>query len=244
MTRVFAIMPPYSQTPSITISTTKQPPVHLNQQIANDALLDEILHNNFIIVGGSGSGKTYLLNYMLSKFIKDDEKIGIMEEFSELIPPNDVTMKFIVPPPKSDQKSKLRHITERSNLMRLDAIYVGEIKGDEAWPFIVNMASGTRGACTMHGDTAEHALSRLRALCQMEMPNIDVVNEFIAKSIRYIIVMNNHKITNIKRLEGTVMKNNFAMRDVAGGSQSEVTRATEQSMHGQTTPRSLRLGSR
>ena len=217
MTRVFAIMPPYSLFPSVTISTTKQPPAKLQQQIASDDLLNEIVHDNFIIVGGSGSGKTYLLNYMLHKFIGKQEKIGIVEEFSELIPPNDVTMKFIVPPPKSTEKSKLRHITEQSNLMRLDAIYVGEIKGAEAWPFVVNMASGTRGACTMHGDSAEHALSRLRALCQMEMPNVDVVNDFIAKSLRYIIVMNHHKIVCIKRLEGTAIKGNFAMKDIVGG---------------------------
>lgn len=214
MTRVFAIMPPYALHPAVTISTTKRPPAHLDQQNVDDALLDTILHDNFIVVGGSGSGKTYLLNYMLSKFIHKEEKIGIVEEFSELIPPNDLTMKFIVPPPKSDERSKLRHITEQSNLMRLDAIYVGEIKGAEAWPFVVNMASGTRGACTMHGDSAEHALARLRALCQMEMPNADVVNDFISKSIRYVIVMKKHRIMNIKKLEGTVMKGNFAAKDV------------------------------
>lgn len=222
-TRVFASMPPYAQEPVVTISTTKQPPDRLNNQIVSDDLLDQILHSNFMIVGGSGSGKTYLMNYMLSKFTGRFERLGLIEEFSELIPPNDVTIQLTVPPPKSHEKSKLRHITEQSNLMRLDGIFVGEIKGAEAWPFVTNMSSGTRSACTMHGDTAEHALARLSSLCQIEMPHVEVVNELISKSIKYVIVQRNHKIYDIKELTGTHHAGNFSMKSILGETKEEET---------------------
>ena len=213
-TRVYAMMKPFVKTPNITISTTKIPPETLTKQTISDEMFDEIVHNNFMIVGASGSGKTYLTNYLLNKFIRDDERIAIIEEFGELIAPNDLTQSIIVPPPKPGEPSLLKFVTEQSNLMRLDAIYVGEVKSGEAWPMVINMASGTRGGFTMHGETADQALSRLRALCKLSCDNDEAINEFIAKSIKYIIVMEKKNIKQILKMTGTVMKNNFAKQEI------------------------------
>ena len=213
-TRVYAIMKPYSENPLVTISTTKIPPSHLDKVTISDDAFSKIMHSNFIIVGPSGSGKTYLMNYLLNKFIGKKEQICIIEEFMELIPPNELCTCLTCPPPKSNEKSKLRFITEQSNLMRLDAIYLGEIKGAEAWPFLINLASGTRGACTMHGDTAPDALSRLRALCQLETENAEAINNFIAKNIHHVIVMGDKRIDAIFKLTGTHNKGIFAMEEV------------------------------
>lgn len=213
-TRVYAMMPPLTEAPNITISTTKVPPATLVKQTISDELFDQIIHDNFIVVGASGSGKTYLTNYLLSKFIRKDERIALIEEFGELISPNDLTLNILVPPPKPGDKSLLKFVTEQSNLMRLDAFYVGEIKGEEAWPFVVNLASGTRGGCTIHGESATQALSRLRALCRLSCDNDDAINEFIAKSVRYIILMKNRNIDSVYKLTGTVIKNNFAMEKI------------------------------
>ena len=98
--------------------------------------------------------------------------------------------------------------------MRLDGIYVGEVKSAEAWPFVVNLASGTRGGCTIHGESAPQALSRLRALCQLSCNSDEVINDFIAKSIHYIIVMKDKNIDQIYKLAGTHMKNNFTMQEI------------------------------
>lgn len=213
-TRVFAMMPPLTKTPEITISTTKMPPTILVKQTIKDELFDTIVHSNFIIAGASGSGKTYLTNYLLNKFIKDDERIALIEEFGELIPPNELTTCIVVPPPKPGEESLLKFVTEQSNLMRLDGVYVGEIKGKESWPFVVNLASGTRGGCTIHGESAQQALSRLRALCQLSCDSDEVINDFISKSIHYIIVMKNTNIDQIYKLAGTHMKNNFTMQEI------------------------------
>lgn len=214
-TRIYALMPPFTKTPNITISTTKLPPEILDKQTISDEVFDEIIHSNFIIAGASGSGKTYLFNYLLNKFIRKDERIALIEEFGELIAPNNLVTSVLVPPPKPGENSLLKFVTEQSNLMRLDAIYVGEIKSGEAWPFVVNLASGTRGGCTIHGESAAQALSRLRALCRLSCDNDEAINDFIAKSIKYIIVMKNKNIEQIYKLTGTYLKNNFAMKEIS-----------------------------
>lgn len=212
-TRVYAMMPPFVQTPNITISTTKQPPTKLNKQTISDADWDKIVHSNWIVVGASGSGKTYLTNYLINKYIRPDERIAIIEEFGELIPPNDLTNNIIIPPAKPGELRLLEFVTEQSNLMRLDAIFVGEIKGKEAWPMVNNMASGTRGSFTMHGDSARQALNRLKALCRLSCDNDEAIDDFIAKSINYIIVMEKRNIKGIYELKGTHLKGNFAMEE-------------------------------
>ena len=215
-TRIFAIMPPLTKFPDITISTTKIPPTMLNKQTIPDEIFNKIIHSNFMIIGGSGSGKTYLFNYLLNKFINPNERIALIEEFGELIPPNELTTQIIVPPPKPGQDSLLQFITQQSNLMRLNSIYLGEIKGGEAWPMIINMASGTKGGFTMHGEDEKQALSRLRALCKMGCDSIseDIIDEFISKSLNYIIVMDHHNIKNIFKLTGTHIKNNFTLQEI------------------------------
>ena len=210
--RVYAVMAPLVEEPNITISTTKTPPSSLNLPI-DEEILDQLVHSNFIICGASGSGKTYLTNYLLSKYIKDYERIAFVEEFSELNPPNDFTISIVTPPAKPGHEPLLRFVTEQSNLMRLDAIYVGEVKGAEAFPMVVNMASGTRGGCTIHGNSPRQAISRLRTLCQLGATNIkqEAIDEFISKSIQYVVQMKKHKIVYIGKLAGTHNNGNFSM---------------------------------
>ena len=57
-TRVYAMMPPLTTSPIITISTTKTPPAVLSKQTIPDEAWNEIVHSNFIICGASGSGKS------------------------------------------------------------------------------------------------------------------------------------------------------------------------------------------
>lgn len=213
-TRIYAVMPPFVKTPNVTISTTKQPPAKLNKTTISDELWHEIVHSNFIIVGPSGAGKTYLMNYLLNKYIGPKERIAIIEEFGELIPPNPFTINILVPPPKPGEKHLLQFMTEQANLMRLDMTCIGEIKGAEAWPFIVQGASGTRIAATLHGENLTQALNRLRALCQQSCDNKNSIDEFIAKSIKYAIIMKNKQIVKIEKLMGTHVNDNFASQEI------------------------------
>lgn len=215
--RVYANMPPLVEYPIITISTTKTPPSNLNLLVSEE-ILNRLVHSNFVICGASGSGKTYLTNYLLNKYIGDDERIAFVEEFSELSPPNDYTISIVTPPAKPGTEPLLKFVTEQTNLMRLDAVYVGEVKGAEAFPMIVNMASGTRGGCTIHGTSPRQALARLRTLCQLGAGNLNekAIDEFIAKSVKYIVQMHKHKITYIGELTGTSMGGNFTLNTIYG----------------------------
>lgn len=73
-TRVFAMMPPFVLTPNITISTTKEPPTKLNNQTISNEDWNTIVHSNFIIIGGSGAGKSIL----------DDQIIEIKKRKNDL----------------------------------------------------------------------------------------------------------------------------------------------------------------
>lgn len=213
-TRIYAMMPPLCAFPTLTISTTKPPPTQFAKTTIPDKTFDEIVHGNFIICGASGSGKTYLMNYLLNRFITDDERIATIEEFGELIPPNDSVTSIVTPPAKPNTPHLLKFVTEQSNLMRLDNIFIGEIKGGEAWPFILNLASGTKGGATIHGDSPQKALSRLRSLCRLAIDSERIVDETIAKSIEYIIIMKDKNIESINKLTGVAHNGNFAMTEL------------------------------
>ena len=213
-TRVYAIMPPFTKSPNITISTTKQPPATLEKNTIPDEAWDEIVHSNFIILGPSGSGKTYLMNYLLSKYIKQTERLAIIEEFGELIPPNPLTISILVPPVKPGETHLLQFITQQANLMRLDMTCIGEVKGAEAWPLIVQGASGTRISCTIHGDNLNMALNRIKALCYTSCDNAEAIEEMIAKGIKYAITMKKRQIVRIEKLMGTHNHNNFAAQEI------------------------------
>ena len=207
--RAFAITKPFSTYPNITISTAKNAPATWGQ-IDLVEVLKKIMRKNFLIVGASGAGKTYLLNYMLKESHKNTTtKIGIIEEFFELYPPNKSTCRLIVPPTKPGEERKLKYLTEMSNLMRLDYLYLGEIKGEEAWPFLINLSSGTKGAATVHGDSAIFGLKRIQNLCISAGIPQQIVAETMSKSIKYVIYVEKHEIKEIISLTGVAMQGNF-----------------------------------
>lgn len=217
--RVFAITKPISKNPIVTISTTKDIPANViknpkAREVLTDELLDKIVHSTFIVAGGSGAGKTYFLNGLLGNYINDDERLAIVEEFGELTPPNDLTISMTTPPVKPGQEPKLRWVTEASNLMRLDGLVVGEIKSSEAYPFILNASSGTRGIATVHGSDARKALNRLTSLAMLATDNKEAIQEFIAKSVNYVIVMRKHDIFEIVELTGNRQGDNFALKRI------------------------------
>ena len=199
--RIFAITTPYKKQPLVVISTAKQPPEKIASLSKSDEIkLMKVLRGNFLIAGKSGAGKTYLLNYLLSKYTPKTERIGIIQEFAEIYPPNEYTETITTPPRTPGQKwNDLEFITEQSNLMRYDRVLVGEIKSSEAWPFVVNCASGTKGGATIHGDSCQKALQRLKTLCLLAHSNLNEqsVNTFIKDAIDYVVYVDNGQVQDI-----------------------------------------------
>lgn len=215
--RIFAMLPPYKPFPLVVISTSKTPPDTLDALNSEDERrLKKAMEGNVLITGASGSGKTYLLNYLLKKHIPETERIGIVQEFQEIYPPNEYTDTMLIPPKTPGQPwNDLEIITEQTNLMRYDRVILGEIKGSEAWPFVINCASGTKGTATLHGSSAQKALQRLRTLCLSASGNLssNVIDSFIKDAIDYVVYVEDHIVKEVKKLN-LVNNGNFSLENV------------------------------
>jgi flagellar protein FlaI len=137
----------------------------LNAKIA--AYFWLILENkqSFMIVGGTGAGKTSALNALLSLMSQND-KIVTVEEVPELSPPvanwtqlnSRESFNFGDGPSGSISLFDLIKVSLR---YRPDYVIVGEIRGEEAYVLFQALATGHGGLCTMHADSIDRVVKRL-----------------------------------------------------------------------------------
>ena len=120
---------------------------------------------SFMIIGGTGSGKTSLLNALLSLMPQND-KIVTVEEVPELNPP--LTNWTQLNSRQSFQfgsgasaSINLFDLVKVSLRYRPDYIIVGEVRGEEAYVLFQALATGHGGLCTMHADSIDHVVKRL-----------------------------------------------------------------------------------
>ena len=140
---------------------------------ALDALVQAKL--NIIIAGGTGSGKTSLLN-VLSGFVPDGERIAVIEDSKEVQVQKAHVVYLEARPPDSDGRGavSIRELFRATLRMRPDRIVIGEIRGGEALDIIQAMVSG-HGGCmgTLHATYPRDTLTRLETMAMMsdvEMP--------------------------------------------------------------------------
>ena len=141
----------------------------LSPETAEFLQLVVLLHKNAIISGGTGSGKTSLLN-ALSKTIPEAERIVVIEDSSELQLHQPHTVYLEAQPARPDGKGQvtIRQLFADSLRMRPDRIIVGEVRRGEALDLVQSMLSGHAGALsTVHANTPRDALIRLETLCLM-----------------------------------------------------------------------------
>ena len=120
---------------------------------------------NFMIIGGTGAGKTSLLNALLS-LISPNEKVITVEEVAELNPPHEnwvplVSRKGFLFGSSGGTSIDLFDLVKLSLRYRPDYIVVGEVRGAEAFTLFQAIATGHGGLCTMHADTLDHVVKRL-----------------------------------------------------------------------------------
>jgi flagellar protein FlaI len=120
---------------------------------------------SFMIVGGTGAGKTSMLNGLLSLMSKND-KIVTVEEVPELSPPlpnwtqlhSRQSFQF---GDKAASSISIFDLVKVSLRYRPDYIIVGEIRGEEAFTLFQALATGHGGLCTMHADSLTNVIKRL-----------------------------------------------------------------------------------
>ena len=120
---------------------------------------------SMIIIGGTGAGKTSMLNALIS-LIKPNDKIVTVEEISELNTLHEnwvqLTSRQGFKFGTADETSiSLFDLVKLSLRYRPDYIIVGEVRGEEAYALFQAVATGHGGICTMHADSLDHAVKRL-----------------------------------------------------------------------------------
>jgi len=152
---------------------------------------------NLLISGGTGTGKTTLLN-VCSSFIPNDERIVTIEDAAELQLNQEHVCRMEARPPDihGEGRIAIRDLVMNSLRMRPDRIVVGECRGGEALDMLQAMNTGHDGSLTtIHANSPRDALSRLETLvlmAGMELP-AKAIRQQTAAAIDLIVQLSRMK---------------------------------------------------
>ena len=175
-----------------------------------------------LISGGTGSGKTTMLN-ALSRFIPEEERIITIEDTAELQLQQRHVVKFETRPPNLNKEGGInqRQLLRTALRMRPDRIIVGECRGAEALDMLQAMNTGVEGSMsTVHANTPKDAFSRLETMVMMadlEMPS-RVILQQLASAIKLVVQVSRlqdgtRKVLSISEVAG-VEEDRVVMNEV------------------------------
>ena len=155
---------------------------------------------NLLISGGTGAGKTTVLN-VLSGYIPNNERIVTIEDAAELQMKQEHVVRLETRPPNIEGKGAIRQrqLVINSLRMRPDRIVVGEVRGEEAFDMLQAMNTGHEGSLTtVHANSQRDALARIENMVSMANLNIP------ERAIRHQISSAIHAVVQVARLsDGT-----------------------------------------
>ncbi|MDD5196829.1 MAG: ATPase, T2SS/T4P/T4SS family [Candidatus Omnitrophota bacterium] len=199
--RVNAIIPPLALTgPSLTIRKFRKEKFKIEDLVQLKAISPNmaefigacvICRKNIIVSGGTGSGKTTVLN-ILSGFIPENERIITIEDAAELKLDQQHWVRLESRSPNIEGRGAvtIRDLFRNTLRMRPDRIIIGECRGIEALDMLQAMNTGHDGSMTtIHANSTQDVLSRLDSMILMggvELP-IRAIREMIASAIDLII---------------------------------------------------------
>jgi pilus assembly protein CpaF len=225
--RVHAIIPP-SSIDGCTITIRKFPDKRLTYKDAvkfgsmTESMADFLriaveAHRNIIVSGGTGSGKTTLIN-ILGGFIQSNERIITCEDSAELNFPQEHIVRLETRPPslEGDGAIDIRCLVKQTLRMRPDRIVVGECRGGETLDMLQAMGTGHDGSMTtVHSNNPRECIGRLETLVQYAGTSISAraIKEMIAGAVHLIIQQSRLEdgsrkvmyITEIGGLQGDTM---------------------------------------
>jgi pilus assembly protein CpaF len=232
--RVEAVCPPAAPDgPHVSIRRFFKETLTVQRLVGFGALTDDCaqaLHAlvasklNILVAGGTGSGKTSMLN-ALSSFVPQGERVVVIEDSRELQLQRDHVVQLEARPPDAKGRGavSIRDLFRATLRMRPDRIVVGEIRGGEALDLIQAMTSG-HGGClsTLHATYPRDTLTRLETMSMMS----DVDMPLLAMRIQLASAVNlivqtarlqdgSRKITHVTEVLGfDIQTETYQVQDV------------------------------
>jgi pilus assembly protein CpaF len=204
--RVNAIIPPLALDGAcLSIRRFGRDPITARNMLDNKTLTEPMLELlsamvkgrlNLIISGGTGAGKTTVLN-VLSGYIPNSERIVTIEDAAELQLKQEHIVRLETRPPNIEGKGsvRMRQLVINSLRMRPDRIVVGEVRGEEAFDMLQAMNTGHEGSLTtVHANSPRDALARIENMVSMANLNIP------ERAIRHQIANAIHAVVQVARL--------------------------------------------
>jgi pilus assembly protein CpaF len=238
--RVNAVIPPLAvDGAALTIRKFSRDPLQIHHLIEKGSLTAEAAqllaacvagHLNILVSGGTGTGKTTMLN-ILSGFIPPDERIVTIEDAVELQLRQPHVVRLETRPANIEGKGAvtIRDLVKNSLRMRPDRVVIGECRGGEALDMLQAMNTGHDGSLsTIHANTPRDGLARLETLVLMagfDLPSV-AIRQQIASAVDLFVQIGRFRdgsrrvvaITEVEGMEGNTitLSDIFAFDHAAG----------------------------
>jgi pilus assembly protein CpaF len=220
--RVNAIIPPLAlDGPSLSIRRFGVRPLSSSDLVKIGTMTQQMLDFlaaciraklNILISGGTGTGKTTLLN-ALSSFIPGDERVVTIEDAAELQLQQRHVVRLETRPPNVEGQGAImqRDLVRNSLRMRPDRIIVGEVRGAEVLDMLQAMNTGHEGSMTtVHANSPRDALGRLNAMVGMAGISFSeyVISQTLSRALDMLIHLNRgpdgrRRLVSISEITGT-----------------------------------------
>ncbi|MHB8842338.1 MAG: CpaF family protein [Candidatus Aquicultor sp.] len=219
--RVNAVVHPLALNgPMLTIRKFSKDPLMVEDLIRFETMSQEVAdllracvagRLNTLVSGGTGTGKTTMLN-VLSSFLPGDERIVTIEDSAELQLHQEHVLRLESRPANIEGRGEItiRDLVRNSLRMRPDRIVVGEVRGGEALDMLQAMNTGHDGSLsTVHANSPRDVLSRIETMVLMsgfDLP-LRAVREYISSSLNLIVHLarlrdGSRRITQITEVQG------------------------------------------
>jgi type IV secretion system protein TrbB len=192
--RVAAQVPPIVLAPTLAIRKHASSVFSIEQYVESgvmtssqaSALLDAIAaHRNILVVGGTGSGKTTLVNGIIAAMVAHDpgERVVVIEDTREIQCSAVNKVQY-----RTSHDVSMRQLLRATLRMRPDRILVGEVRGGEALDLLMAWNTGHEGgAATLHSNSAAAGLSKLAMFVSMNADAPRTIEPLIAEVVHVLV---------------------------------------------------------
>ena len=241
--RVNVIIPPLAlDGPAMSIRRFRTDRLGADDLVARESLTAPMLEFlkgaigarlNVIVSGGTGAGKTTMLN-VLSSFVSGSERVVTIEDAAELTLRQRHVVRLETRPPNIEGKGGIRQRQLVINALRMrpDRIIVGEVRGEEALDMLQAMNTGHDGSLTtIHANSPRDALYRLDTMIAMANLNIPdkAVRQQVASAVNLVIQVTRltdgtRRVTSIAEITG-MEQDVIAMQEIFAFHQNGINEA-------------------